>query len=58
MTPRSKSIAVKYHWFREHLEPGVVDIAPIASAEQLADIFTKPLAPSAFMYQRKALLGW
>ena len=41
MTPRSKSIAVKYHWFREHLEPGVAGIAPIASADQLADIFTK-----------------
>ena len=58
MTPRSKSIAVKYHWFREHLEPGVVDIAPIASADQLADIFTKPLTPAIFLHLRKELLGW
>ena len=58
MTPRSKSIAVKYHWFREHLEPGVVDILPIASSEQLADIFTKPLGPIQFEYLRKKLLGW
>ena len=58
MTPRSKSIAVKYHWFREHLEPGVIDIQPIASAEQLADIFTKPLAPAPFLHLRKQLLGW
>ena len=58
MTPRSKSIAVKYHWFREHLEPGVIDIKPIASAEQLADIFTKPLAPGPFLHLRKQLLGW
>ena len=58
LTPRSKSIAVKYHWFREHLEPGVIDIKPIASAEQLADIFTKPLAPASFEYLRKKLLGW
>jgi hypothetical protein len=58
MTPRSKSIAVKYHWFREHLEPGVVDIVPIASSEQLADIFTKPLGPIQFEYLRKKLLGW
>ncbi|KAI2489482.1 hypothetical protein MHU86_25099 [Fragilaria crotonensis] len=58
MTPRSKSIAVKYHWFREHLEPGLVEIAPIASAEQLADIFTKPLGAVPFVYLRKKLLGW
>ena len=32
MTPRSKSIAVKYHWFREHLEPGVIDIEQIGRA--------------------------
>lgn len=58
MTPRSKSIAVKYHWFREHLEPGIVDIVPIASSEQLADIFTKPRAPAPFVYLRQKLLGW
>ncbi len=58
MTPRSKSIAVKYHWFREHLEPGVIDIVPIASGEQLADIFTKPLGPATFAYLCEKLLGW
>ena len=58
LTPRSKSIAVKYHWFREHLEPGVVEIEPIKSSEQLADIFTKPLPPTPFLYLRKLLLGW
>ena len=58
LTPRSKSIAVKYHWFREHLEPGIVDIVPIASSEQLADIFTKPLGPVQFEYLRSKLLGW
>ncbi len=51
-------MAVKYHWFGEHLEPGVIDIVPIASAEQLADIFTKPLGPTTFAYLREKLLGW
>ena len=58
LTPRSKSIAVKYHWFREHLEPGVIDIKPIASEDQLADIFTKPLSAIVFLRLRKRLLGW
>jgi hypothetical protein len=59
MTPQSKSIAVKYqHWFCEHLKPGVIEIQPIASADQLADIFTKPLSPTAFIHLRKQLLGW
>ena len=58
MTPRSKSIAVKYHWFQEHLEPGVVNIVPIASENQLADIFTKPLGPVQFAKLRENLLGW
>ena len=58
MTSRSKIIAVKYHWFREHLQPGVVAIAPLASVDQLADIFTKPFSPTAFLHLRKQLLGW
>lgn len=57
LTPRSKSIAVKYHWFREHLEPGVIEIHPIASADQVADIFTKPLSPATFQNLHKQLLG-
>jgi hypothetical protein len=58
MTPRSKSIAVKYHWFSEHLMSGIVDICPIASEEQFADIFTKPLFSLIFIRLRKKLLGW
>jgi len=58
MTPRSKSIAIKYHWFREHLRPGEVEIKPIPSQQQLADIFTKPLSPVNFERLRKQLLGW
>jgi hypothetical protein len=58
MTPRSKSIAIKYHWFREHLRPGEVEIKPIPSQEQLADVFTKPLSPVNFERMRKQLLGW
>jgi hypothetical protein len=58
LTPRSKNIAVKYHWFQEHLVPGEVEIKPIGSDNQLADIFTKPLAAKLFEHFRSKLLGW
>eukprot|EP00977_Amphora_coffeiformis_P010301 scaffold2387_cov106-Amphora_coffeaeformis.AAC.3 len=41
MTPRSKSLAVKYHWFRSKLSPTTCMVIPAASADNHADIFTK-----------------
>ena len=43
MTPRSKHIAVKYHWFREYLERLNVEFLSIDTKAQLVDIFTKGL---------------
>ena len=57
-TPRSKHIAIKYHWFREALKPDNIKIVYIATEEQLADIFTKGLKPIKFEKLRKKLLGW
>eukprot|EP00977_Amphora_coffeiformis_P024504 scaffold16058_cov171-Amphora_coffeaeformis.AAC.1 len=42
MTPCSKSLAVKYHWFRSKLSPTTCMVIPVASADNHADIFTKP----------------
>ncbi len=58
MTPRSKHYAVKYHWFREHLEPRNIELVKIASAHQLGDIFTKGLTANAFENVRKQMMGW
>ena len=57
-TPRSKFYDVKVHWFREHLKPGVIEVAKIATAEQIADLFTKPLARELFQKLRFKLMGW
>eukprot|EP00957_Ditylum_brightwellii_P149412 11379377-Ditylum_brightwellii.AAC.1 len=43
LTATSKFIAVKYHWFKQHVEPGEVDIVKVKSRKQLVDIFTKEL---------------
>eukprot|EP00957_Ditylum_brightwellii_P037287 2822563-Ditylum_brightwellii.AAC.1 len=42
-SPWTKHIALKCHHFRKLVQDGKLDILPISSAEQTADIFTKPL---------------
>jgi hypothetical protein len=58
MTPRTKSIAVKYHWFRQHLQPGEIEILRIDTDKQKADIFTKGLARKEFESKRRMIVGW
>ena len=57
MTPRSKSLAVKYHWFRSKLSKELV-ITAVESAKNTADIFTKPIPFEAFARHRKSICGW
>ena len=58
MTPRSKHIAVKYHWFREHVDHDKVKIEKVNTLNQLADLFTKGLRTAQFRILRKQLMGW
>ena len=58
MTPRSKHYGVKYHWFREHVQSGLINVLPISTKDQLADIFTKGLPFETFERLRKLLMGW
>ena len=58
MTPRSKHIGVKYHWFREHVLSGRFSVKKIASTNQIADLFTKGLGFVQFAKLRKELMGW
>lgn len=57
-SPRTKHIAIKYHHFRQHVKDGTLEILPIDTKEQIADIFTKPLDESLFIYLRLLLNGW
>ena len=57
-SPRTKHISIKYHHFREHVNRGTISIHPIDTKEQTADIFTKPLDESLFIYLRKKLSSW
>jgi hypothetical protein len=40
---RTKHIAIRYHFLRDHQQRGDIEIPYVSTKEQLADIFTKPL---------------
>ncbi|MGH7974287.1 MAG: reverse transcriptase domain-containing protein [bacterium] len=58
MTPRSKHIAVKYHFFREHVRRGTMVVKKIDTDKQKADILTKGLGRIKFERIREMLIGW
>ena len=57
-TPRTKHIAIPYHWFRTKVEQMEISIDPISTDKQLADKFTKSLTLDKFLKGRKDLMGW
>ena len=61
LTPRSKHIAIRYHWFCSHL--GVKDgkgivIKDVPSEQNRADFLTKACARAQFEVNRLAVCGW
>jgi hypothetical protein len=58
MTPRSKHIALHYHFFREHITKGEVDVQHVSTDLQIADILTKGLGDTKFEKLRKLMMGW
>jgi hypothetical protein len=58
MTPRSKSVAIKYHWFHDHLKQGEIEMRTVASALQWANILTKALTCPQFELERKLIKGF
>jgi len=52
---RSKHIDTRYHFLRECIEEGKVEVDHVGTAEQLADLFTKSLGRVKFVELRSAL---
>ncbi|WVZ70173.1 hypothetical protein U9M48_018860 [Paspalum notatum var. saurae] len=52
---RTKHIDVRFHFLRDHYEKGDINLVHVASENQLADIFTKPLEFGAFVRLRGEL---
>ena len=58
LSPRTKHIAIPYHWFRTQVERLEIAVEPVSTDKQLADQFTKGLPADRFESGRKALMGW
>lgn len=52
---RSKHIDVRYHFIRDIVNKKQIALEYVSSKDQLADIFTKPLAKAQFYYLREKL---
>ena len=44
----TKHISIRYHFIREHVEEGTIELKFVPTDQQLADIFTKPLSEATF----------
>ena len=58
MTPRTKHIAIPYHFFRQKVKDLEIKVVSINTEHQLADQFTKGLSEDKFVQARKYLMGW
>ena len=47
---RTKHIDTRFHFIREKVQNGEIQLKHVSTHEQLADIFTKPLDPTKFSY--------
>jgi len=58
MRPRTKHINIKYHFFRQYVQDGTLQVWYISGDDQAADIFTKPLNYETFTKHRLKIMGW
>ena len=58
MSPRTKHIAIPYHFFRSKVEELEIKVVGINTNNQVADQFTKGLPQDKFVKDRYNLMGW
>ena len=47
---RTKHIEIDYHFVREQVSNGTMEVRFLSTADQIADIFTKPLGTARFQF--------
>ena len=58
MSPRTKHIAIPYHFFRTQVENFEIKIVGIDTENRLIDQFKKGLPQNKFVKDRTILMGW
>ena len=58
MTPRSKHMALHYHFFREQVREGSVGVEHVSTDQRIADMLTKGLVEAKIERLRKLLMNW
>jgi len=53
---RSRHIDVRFHFIRDHVKKGSVELVHVTSQDQVADIFTKPI-PKVLFDKYKKVIG-
>jgi hypothetical protein len=52
---KSKHIGIKYHYIRDMVQRKAIHVQYLSTHEQVANVFTKPLARMKFEYFRETL---
>ena len=52
---KSKHIEIKYHYIRDMVQRGAMNLQYVATEEQITDVLMKPLARLKFEYFREKL---
>jgi hypothetical protein len=55
---KARHINIKYFFVKEKVEEGLIKFEYIPTREMLADLFTKPIQGSQFIYLRNKLMNW
>ena len=53
--PKTKHISLRYHFIRQAVEEKKITVDYVESKNQLADIFTKPVAEPTFVDMRRRI---
>ena len=56
----TKHISIRYHFIREHVMEGTIELHFVPTDQQLADIFTKPLPEATFikLFNELGMVSW
>jgi hypothetical protein len=54
---KTKYIGLKWHFLKDHVEQGTIQLRYLPTGQMVADMFTKPLPELALTRHRSAILG-